>query len=223
MSVNKRDRPQRLYRYVIDHDRGFAPNPFFGACTLACCKPRIRKYAAVGDIIVGFGTSKYGLDGQIVYWMSVDEISDFDSYWADPRFRMKRPQMGGSLCLCFGDNIYHRSPQDGAWQQEPSFHSDPNSLIGKGNLRRDTGTTDKLLIGREFAYWGGEGPKTPAEFEAIVWRRRGEKYRVDDPAMQVDFVAWLRSNPARGFINPPADWTRVKELKALFPKELAPC
>src|SRR5712671_5339411 len=33
----------RLYSYVVARDFGFAPNPFFGVCTLATCKPDIRK------------------------------------------------------------------------------------------------------------------------------------------------------------------------------------
>ena len=29
----------RLYSYVLRKDTGFAPNPYSGYCTLACCKP----------------------------------------------------------------------------------------------------------------------------------------------------------------------------------------
>lgn len=47
-----------LYSYVVAHDFGFAPNPFDGLCTLATCKPDIRKKAAVGDYIVGTGCAK---------------------------------------------------------------------------------------------------------------------------------------------------------------------
>jgi hypothetical protein len=39
----------QVYSYVIDHDPGFAPNPFHGICTLAGCKPKIRQYTEVGD------------------------------------------------------------------------------------------------------------------------------------------------------------------------------
>jgi hypothetical protein len=223
MSANNRPRPQRLYRYVIDHDRGFAPNPFFGICTLACCKPGIRKYAAKGDIIVGFGTAKYGLDGRITYWMSVDEIIDFNIYWHDPRFKIKRPRMGGSLSLCFGDNIYHRSNESKAWVQEPSFHSDPNSLIGRGNLKRDTGRTDKVLIGREYTYWGANGPMVPARFQPIVWRGRGEIYRVESQDIQDEFIDWLRAIPERGFRHAPADWSHEKALKGLTEKGQTAC
>ena len=35
-----------VYEYVMTSDSGFAPNPFYGACTLACCKPKIRKGVA---------------------------------------------------------------------------------------------------------------------------------------------------------------------------------
>lgn len=219
MSGSKRT--QRLYRYVIDHDRGFAPNPFFGVCTLACCKPQIRKHAAKGDVIVGFGPKKYGLDGQMIYWMSVNEITDFQSYWGNPDFLMKRPQMGGSLCLCFGDNIYHRCPDSGDWIQEQSFHSDAGSLVGLGNLKRDTGTTDSVLVGHEYAYWGNKAQEIPNKFKSLVHRGRGFTYKVDSEALKLDFIEWLRSLPECGFRHDPADWSHDKKMKQLLINEAA--
>ena len=35
-----------IYEYVMTDDTGFAPNPFYGICTLACCKPVIRRGVA---------------------------------------------------------------------------------------------------------------------------------------------------------------------------------
>lgn len=43
-----------LYSYVITRDYGFAPNPFWGICSLATCKPQIRQRALKGDWIAGF-------------------------------------------------------------------------------------------------------------------------------------------------------------------------
>jgi hypothetical protein len=43
---------------AVARDYGFAPNPFFGVCTLATCKPKIRKAAAIGDWVVGTGSSR---------------------------------------------------------------------------------------------------------------------------------------------------------------------
>ncbi|WP_225761747.1 hypothetical protein [Acinetobacter sp. Marseille-P8610] len=33
----------KIFSYVVSRDFGFAPNPFFNFCTLATCKPKIRK------------------------------------------------------------------------------------------------------------------------------------------------------------------------------------
>ena len=46
----------RLHSYVVARDYGFAPNPFFGVCTLATCKPKIRSAAKLGDWVMGTGS-----------------------------------------------------------------------------------------------------------------------------------------------------------------------
>lgn len=62
----------KLYSYVLTHDTGFAPNPSGEYCTLACCKPRIRKSAQVDDWIIGTGsTNNVGHDH--LYAMKVTE------------------------------------------------------------------------------------------------------------------------------------------------------
>jgi hypothetical protein len=97
------------YSYVIPRDFGFAPNPFGGFCTLATCKPRIRKAAVKGDWILGTGSAVNKQTGRIVYLMNVDLKLTFDQYWHDARFQFKKPIMNGSLKLMYGDNIYHRN------------------------------------------------------------------------------------------------------------------
>jgi hypothetical protein len=201
----------RLYLYVIEHDMGFAPNPFFGACTLAACKPQIRKTAVVGDVIAGFGSKASGLAGRVTYWMRIEEILTFDVYWGDPRFRAKRPQLGGSLMQCYGDNIYHRDKMSGVWVQERSFHSDPPGARNGGNLVRDTGRTEKVLIGREFAYWGGAGPAAPSKLRHMIPNGRPYRCRFRDDDRDA-FVAWLRGRSERGFRGEPADWPDVSRV-----------
>lgn len=68
-----------VFTYVVEHDLGFAPNPFHGVCTLACCKPRIRRKAERGDIVLGTGAALPQLRGHLTYWMQVDEITTFDT------------------------------------------------------------------------------------------------------------------------------------------------
>jgi hypothetical protein len=127
----------RLFSYIVARDYGFGPNPFYGFCSLATCKPRIRSVAEVGDWVVGTGAkTKYGLAGRVIYAMQVDEILDFDSYWRGLRFRCKRPILNGSLKQLYGDNIYHRD--GGGWVQEDSHHSQDNGRQNRANIKRDT-------------------------------------------------------------------------------------
>src|SRR6266851_8012960 len=107
----------RIYSYVVARDYGFAPNPFFSFCTLATCKPMIRKTAQVGDWIVGTGSKTCGLGGFLVYAVKVAETCTYDQYWEDPRFLVKRPNLRGSLKQAYGDNIYHRNPGARGWVQ----------------------------------------------------------------------------------------------------------
>ena len=48
----------KIYSYKIDHDFGLAPNPFGQYCTVAVCKPDIRKSKnlKIGDWIIGTGS-----------------------------------------------------------------------------------------------------------------------------------------------------------------------
>lgn len=195
-----------IHTYVVQHDKGFAPNPFWGICTLACCKPRIRAKASVGDIILGFGSAdrKVGFGGRVIYWMSISEIISFDEYWNAPRFASKKPQMSGSLMACYGDNIYHQT--NNAWEQAYSFHSDGEGL-GRGNLERDAGKTDRVLIARDFTYWGCEAPKFPAELARLVPKARAERCRYNE-SERTSILEWIAAQKDRGYRAPPADWAR---------------
>lgn len=212
-AVNATQHP-RLHSYVIEHDFGFAPNPFHGICTLATCKPRIRSHAALGDFIIGTGCAKRGRTGHLVYFMRVDEASTFDRYWRDQRFREKRPAFNGSKKYCFGDNIYHRHSRTGEWVQANSLHRLP-AQPNLQNLQQDTGTTDRVLIAREFAYWGGFGPPIPQKFRK--WRdgekdwdvcQHGQGHKNRFPSeLVVEVIAWLRSLNQLGYIAKPLEWT----------------
>jgi hypothetical protein len=193
-----------VYSYVIEHDLGFAPNPFHGVCTLACCKPQIRKPAQIGDYILGTGAADPKLTGYLTYWMRVDEIMKFDEYWQDSRFRRKRPVLTGTTYLRYGDNIYHRDGGD-AFKQEDSFHSNEDGTTSLGDLQRDTGTTDKVLVGHEFAYWGRSAIKVPDHLNFILKKGPGHRCRFSDEEVST-VMAWLGSLPERGYMDEPAHW-----------------
>lgn len=196
----------KVHTYVIQHDKGFAPNPFWGVCTLACCKPQIREHAKKGDVIIGFGSKSRGLENKAIYWMRVEEIILFDEYWEDSRFATKRSVRGGSLMAWYGDNIYHRNKDTNEWIQEHSFHKDGEEC-GKGNLKRDVCRTEQVLIGRDYAYWGGSGPEVPRNLYGVVPLGRAWRCRYSD-ADRDKLLTWIGSFPDRGFLAEPADWCR---------------
>lgn len=199
----------RLYSYIVARDYGFAPNPFFGVCTLATCKPRIRKTAQVGDWVVGTGSKKNGLDGHLVYAMVVEETLTFDEYWEDPRFRQKKPNLHGSLKQAYGDNIYHRDPSTGEWLQADSHHSFKGGRPNQWNIDHDT-KTPRVLVGFGFKYWGATGPKIPGRFREyqghdVCCSTQGEKSGFPEKLVK-SFVEWIQSHHETGYIGDPRDF-----------------
>lgn len=83
-----------LYAYIVRTDSGFAPNLFWGYCTLACYNPQIRKHANVGDWIVGIGSKSTVGNEKMVYAMKISEKMPFEEYAEDRRFRQKIPSRG---------------------------------------------------------------------------------------------------------------------------------
>jgi hypothetical protein len=172
---------------------------------LAACKPDIRLHAKIGDYVVGTGSRPNGRQGYLIYWMRVDEILTFDQYWSDARFQKKRPIMRGSHMQRYGDNIYHREGGSAVFTQEDSFHSEPNGVTSVENLERDTGKTDRVLIGKDFAYWGGHGPKVPDALAEFVHKTQGHKNHFPPERVEA-FVAWVRGLPNFRRIADPTDW-----------------
>lgn len=199
----------RLYSYVVARDYGFAPNPFFGFCTLATCKPVIRRTASIGDWIIGTGSKSRRRDGRLVYVMRVAEILTYDTYWRDPRFAKKRPNLRGSKKQAFGDNIYYREAAGGPWNQVNSHHSLPDGHPNPRNVTNDT-KSPSVLVGIEYAYWGGDGPKIPSEFRDfeghdLCQGGRGHKNNFPNELVS-GFILWFRSLKAQGAIGTPLNW-----------------
>src|SRR5688572_6600385 len=100
---------RRVFSYVVASDGGFAPNPFHDWCTLACCKPKIRKAARPGDLIVGLSPRCE----RLVYILRVDEKLRFEQYWSDARFQQKKPVWSRDRVARNGDNIYEPNGSGG--------------------------------------------------------------------------------------------------------------
>ncbi len=189
-----------LYSYIVLYDHGFAPNPFHGFCTLACCKRPMRKSVSECDYVVGLSSKTLGLPYRVVYAMRVSETMTFEEYWDDVRFRAKRPdrRVGGEEAV--GDNIYHRDPATGDWVKKCSEHTRPeNPEEDKWFTEDDTGT-NKVLIGTDFVYWGREGPPLPDHLEHLIV---GRNYKCKFSQEEVDaFVKWFNAQE-RGCLGMP--------------------
>ena len=200
----------RLFSYVVARDFGFAPNPFFGVCTLATCKPGIRRRAEIGDWIVGTGTAQRKRKGYLVFAMRVAEAMSYNKYWADPRFQLKKPNLRSSNKHAFGDNIYFRDSA-GVWHQLNSHHSFSDGTPNRANIKNDT-QADRVLIGTEYVYWGGGGPKIPGKFRNFngvdICAGRGHKSNFQEEFVG-EFLAWMNSLNQKGFMGAPLDWVRT--------------
>lgn len=206
----------RLYSYVVRYDSGFAPNPFYGWCTLATCKPKIRQSAQVGDWIVGTGSNNRLVQqgGRLVYAMRVTEAMTFSDYDSDPRFQAKKPYRHGSRKQSCGDNIYFRDAANKQWRQRDSFHSNVDGSRRADHVQRDTGV-DRVLASDKFIYFGGDGPRIPDGLTAADGRplsKEGIGYYVfDDPTFITDVQAWLASLGEQGYQGPPFEWLSIRE------------
>ncbi|MFM9866194.1 Nmad2 family putative nucleotide modification protein [Achromobacter xylosoxidans] len=205
----------RIYSYVVRYDSGFAPNPFYGYCTLATCKPSIRRSASVGDWVVGSGSNDRTIrrGGHLVYAMRVTDTLTFDGYGVDPRFGPKTPFRNGSRKQSCGDNIYFRSAPEAPWQQRDSFHSLPNGSLNPDHVRRDTGV-NRVLISDDFVYFGGEGPEFPDDLKDQQGRplcKTGIGLTTfDDPLLVAGLEQWIRSLGATGYQGAPFEWLTLR-------------
>jgi hypothetical protein len=202
-----------IHSYIVRYDSGFAPNPFYGFCTLATCKPDIRKHAQVGDWIVGTGSKQINRGGHLVYAMQVAETLSFEAYSSDPRFERKKPRLAGSYKMAAGDNIYEPTAIPGRWRQLNSYHSKKDGNPNPDHIKRDT-SVSRVLISPvpQFVYFGAEGPLVPHELSdaGVVFSGRGRK-KITDQAVTTDFADWFGSLGVTGYQGRPHDM--LKDLK----------
>ena len=199
-----------LFTYVVRWDIGFAPNPYFGFCTLATCKPGIRKHAAPEDWVVGIGSKQNGQQGCLVYAMRVEETLSFDDYWADPRFARKKPNRMGSLKQRYGDNIYHHAPDGRTWIQEDGRHSLEDGSPNLGHVEKDT-SGRYVLISRSFAYFGSSAIEIPSRFrdwhgEDYFDNVRSHRRNFPDDLRRA-FTSWLDTLAETGIVGEPLHWS----------------
>lgn len=197
----------KIYSYKLSRDFGFAPNPFHGICTLATCKPQIRRGAQVGDLIIGCGSAQLKMVGKIIFAMRVSEKLTFQQYWDDPRFLSKKVDLLSSKSFAYGDNIYHI--ENNQWIQEDSHHSFDDGLVNLENLDRDLGS-DNVLVSNDFVYWGANAPMMPPHlrnFDNDDLFPNGRNFRSNfSDDFRNEVFMWFSTVNNRGNLGRPTCW-----------------
>lgn len=174
----------RIFSYIIMHDTGFAPNPFWNYCTLANCKPPIRRTANVGDWVVGINSKSKG--NLLVYAMKIDEILSYSEYFTDSRFASKIPSYDLEIVNKCGDNIYKPLP-NGDYSQLCSMHSCGKNENQTNKVKDLNGR--KILIAKRYYYFGSDAVNLPENLKELI-TGRGYKCRFSSQTIE-HFISFI--------------------------------
>jgi hypothetical protein len=181
----------RLWRYVIRHDNGVAPNYDPPFTTVAICKPKIRVHAEVNDVVLAFASASLPpRDGahwgrhDVVWAGVVGEKFSMGDYWNDPRFEGKKPAHTETP-----DNIYALEGLD--------YRQEPNRWHGIDAKPRDTGGKNVLVMQPAWRFLPGE--REVPEFMALggsilrmdLFARRGHRVNTISSDEKNTLLAWL--------------------------------
>ena len=161
----------KLSAYIITVDSGFAPNPFGHYCTLACCKPTIRRMAEKHDIVVAalrLGPRRN--PGHLVYAMRVKEVIPYQKYWRDLRFASRKPSRKTAIRRR-GDNIWHLD-RTGKWRV---------CRVLAMTKATASGTSGVLTLSwrRSFSISDVRAIRVPSRFHGMLAQTQGHKNTCD--------------------------------------------
>jgi len=198
---------------LIDHDWGLAPNPFGGYCTIAVCKPNLRrsKNLQLGDWVIGTGAksletkTKFPCFEKLIFAMEICEITNMNDYWLDIRFQYKKPNMNGTRSTMFGDNFYYLD-ENQKWGQIDCAHTNTDGRDNKKHFDRDI-RGKNVLIAENFYYFGDTAPSIPTNLKGVCHTTQGFKI-VRPQELSVAFITWLKTNYMKGVHGLPINWLR---------------
>ena len=166
-----------IYAYMVPVDDGAAPNPYGGVCTLAICKPNLRKIAKQSDWIIGLSS-----DFKLIYTMKITTVKtmkEYDTYTKE-NLPIKIPNKNSkNIEEQMGDSVYDFTKDSVLLR--PSVHSrctKEMDLAGKN-----------VLLSNCFYYFGNKPKDLPKEFENIV--TLGVDFLELNLDLQTIFFVWL--------------------------------
>ena len=184
--VHVEPEPVALWTYCLPYDNGAAPNPYWGVCTLAICKPVIRRDAQVGDWVVGTGSKNSPIgdvSGSVVYAMRISAKVSMAEYDV-----LSRTQLPNKIPVWnhkdrrrrLGDSIYDFESDPPA--QRPGVHLADNRATDLGG--------QYVLLSDHFYYFGDHPIQLHDDLLPIV--RQGPGHKSVSNALDVGrFVQWI--------------------------------
>ncbi|UBS34756.1 hypothetical protein LBX01_14990 [Altererythrobacter sp. N1] len=134
---------------------------------------QIRRNARVGDLVLAFNGKRLSKNPHSLRWAGVvSEVLPLEQYWADRRFRGKRPDRSP-----VPDNIYRLD--GGLWHQEP------NATHDESNVATDLSGRNVLVFGAAW-YFGDTQPNLPEVFDLRV----SMNGRRNEPLRQIGSDEW---------------------------------
>lgn len=181
----------RLFTYIMTDDSGSAPNPFNGMCTLAICKPAIRRTANVGDWVAGFASvnAEHGIGRKLIYAMKVTQketMQDYDTLsrrmWPHRIPNVQSWHMPDRL----GDSIYDFA----------NLNAYGLPAVRQGAHTEDHRPTDlggrNVLISTHFYYFGSSAIELPKDLREICPVTQGHRSTLNSGHVE-HFVDWIES------------------------------
>ena len=183
----------RLFTYIVRYDAGTAPNPDHGMCSLAICKPSIRRVAAPGDWVVGLAPASK--NNRLVYCMKVDEKISWKDY-------IVACNQGKGIPAGFrSDALKKRVPRrktdlgDCIWK-DAAVKSEPRptaSNHGIDDFETDVINGESVLLSKNFYYFGGGSKFNILLNSRLAAITPGRGHRSDaNNAYRAEFCVWFQ-------------------------------
>ena len=168
-----------IYIYKMIADTGGAPCVTEDLLSLAICKPTIRKTAATGSLIFGFGGKRY--EERLLYVALVTQKPAVGDYYRKREFARR------------GDCIYREVDGKATRKSNARYHREP------GHARTDVGHHFEnafVLLSEDFRYLGHKGTseykvRFPEIRNMIEAMKRGHR-RYHSPGLRTQLLALKR-------------------------------
>ena len=163
-------------------DRGSAPNPFGGICTLALCKPQIRKYCEIGDWVLGFGSKQLDHENKMIYAMKVDDKMTFEEYdkFCNNQYRIKLPEHSTQ-----GDCILYKVDCSNTYKQR-------ENVLHTYEIIQHEISSEFVLLSKQYYYFGDNAVEIPQHINPISPIGRGYQ-SVKNQQYVNEFEEWINT------------------------------